>query len=153
VLSITTPANTTLTASGGEPKDFISTKCSFFKSRTLSRVASSYSFASETVSSAFFANALASLAYFVASISSLATYFWVISASSFSILRCSIIFSVSICACSSSGYICSSTIFISSTALLAAFSLSRPFFNLKMDVLRSLRFSSTIYLYKFNSSK
>lgn len=56
---ITTPPSVTLTASGGEPSDLISTKCSFFNFLTSSRVVSNYLLASDTAASASAANFLA----------------------------------------------------------------------------------------------
>lgn len=49
---MTTPANTILTASGGEDNDLISVKCSFLRSLTLDSVDSNYSLASLTDASA-----------------------------------------------------------------------------------------------------
>ena len=72
---MTTPANVTLTALGGEPRDLISTKCSFFNFYTSASVKSSYLLASATEASASAANFLASYSYLVAIASSSATTF------------------------------------------------------------------------------
>ena len=60
---MTTPANTTLTTSGGDTDDLISTKCSFCNSLTFNIVIARESFASLTYSDAILATSLASFAY------------------------------------------------------------------------------------------
>jgi len=116
----------TLTALGGEPKDLISTKCSFFNFLTSNIVWASELFASATAASAYVANLVASSYCFVASASSLATTFYVSSASYLSTFNFSIIFNVSILAYSNLGYISLRVILISSTASFAATNLSNP---------------------------
>jgi hypothetical protein len=61
--------------------------------------------------------------------------------------------SVSFDAFSNSGYISFNVILISSTALLAELSLSKPVFNLSTYILRSVLFSPRIVLKRFNNSK
>lgn len=75
VFKITTPANTTLTTSGGDTDDLISTKCSFYNSFTFNMVIANESFASLTCSDAILATSLASLACYVAIASSFDTIF------------------------------------------------------------------------------
>ena len=55
-MSITTPANVTLTAYGGDPNDFISTRCSFLSFYTSTKVNSNDLLASATAASATAAN-------------------------------------------------------------------------------------------------
>lgn len=72
---MTTPDKVTLTAVGGEPKAFISTKCSFLSFCTSTIVYSNYLLASATEASAYAAKFVASSVYFCAIASSLATIF------------------------------------------------------------------------------
>ncbi len=72
---MTTPASVTLTASGGDPRDLISTKCSFLSFWTSFRVISKALLASATDASASAASLRASYSWVDASASSTATIF------------------------------------------------------------------------------
>lgn len=150
---MTTPARVILTASGGVPRDFTSTKCSFFNSLTFAKVAARELFASATAASAFSASSRASLSCFLAMASSFATVCYVRSASFYSTAKCSIIFSVWADAISSSGLILVSVTFISSTALFAPANLSKPLLSLRIYSDNPLFLVSRIVLYRFNNSK